>query len=96
MARDWSGRAAALAYFEKQLKWAKQCNDDNKELIQEAVNALRRSQDHTAIQRKLNEATSVLRNVRLCADLCGACQLSIDRFMQPRPSAETQPDSGGT
>ncbi len=54
-------RERALAYFERQLKMAKRLNDDEKEHLQEAVNALRRSQDHSAIQRRLNAVMSLLR-----------------------------------
>lgn len=64
MATDWSGRTAALQYFEEALRRAKRFNDDDKDLFQEAVNALRRSQDHTAIQTKLNDATKLLRELK--------------------------------
>jgi hypothetical protein len=63
MATDWSGRTAALTYFEKALKAAKRCNDEDRDHMQEAVNALRRSQDHTAIQTRLNTAMQALREV---------------------------------
>lgn len=63
MATDWSGRAAALKYFEEELQFAKRVNSENKELLQEAVNALRRSQDHTAIQTKLNDAMKAMRDI---------------------------------
>src|SRR5882672_11130872 len=63
MATDWSGRAAALKYYERELQFAKRVNAENKELVEEAVNALRRSQDHTAIQTKLNDATKALRDI---------------------------------
>lgn len=46
---------AALDYFSKLLKQAKRFNEDEKDLYEAAVNALRRSQDHTAIGNKLNE-----------------------------------------
>lgn len=52
MSRDWSTRTAAIAYFEKLVKELKRSNDEDKEIFEEALNALRRSQDHTAIQAK--------------------------------------------
>jgi hypothetical protein len=64
MATDWSGRTAALAYFEKALKAAKRFNDEDRDHMQEAVNALRRSQDHPAIHKKLNAAMAALREAR--------------------------------
>jgi hypothetical protein len=56
-------RERALAYFERELRLAKRLNEDDKEYVQEAVNALRRSLDHTAIQTKLNVAMSCLREL---------------------------------
>jgi hypothetical protein len=65
MATDWSARTAALEYFEKALKNVKRGDDDEmKELLEQAVNALRRSQDHTAIQNKLNAAMDLLRDLK--------------------------------
>lgn len=55
MTTDWRDRTAALDYFSKLLKQAKRFNEDEKDLYEAAVNALRRSQDHTAIGNKLNE-----------------------------------------
>lgn len=60
MATDWSARDEALECFEKLLKLAKRNNDDDKEMLQQAVNALRRSRDHTAIQNKLKALTEAL------------------------------------
>lgn len=53
MATDWSARTAAIEHFEKIVKQLKRANDDDKELYEAALHALRRSQDHTAIQNKL-------------------------------------------
>ena len=61
--RDWSTRTAALKYFEDWLKVSKQRNDGDKEIIEQAVNALRRSQDHTAIQDKLKSAIRCIRSI---------------------------------
>jgi predicted ATPase len=61
MATDWSARTAAIEYFEQAVRDLKRVNDDSKELYVQALNALRRSQDHTAIQNKLNEAMKVIR-----------------------------------
>jgi ribA/ribD-fused uncharacterized protein len=55
MPTDWSARTAAIEYFEKLVKQLKRVNDDDKELYEAALHALRRSQDHTAIQTKLTE-----------------------------------------
>lgn len=63
MATDWSGRTAAIAYFEPLVKQLKRTNDDDKEVYDEALRALRRSQDHTAIQTKLTTAMRALREV---------------------------------
>jgi hypothetical protein len=57
MARDWSQRDDALKYFER----VKRGGHVDYDYAEEAVNALRRSQDHTAIQNKLNAAMRVLR-----------------------------------
>lgn len=64
MATDWSDRAAAILYFEKAVKTLKRTNDEDKELYEAALHALRRSQDHTAIQTKLNNATKLLRELK--------------------------------
>lgn len=61
MATDWSDRTAAISYFEKEVKRLKRLNDEDKEIYEAALNALRRSQDHTAIQTKLNDATRIIR-----------------------------------
>lgn len=61
MATDWSTREGALRYFEEALRRATRFNDDDKGLYEQAVNALRRSQDHTAIQTRLNGAMKTLR-----------------------------------
>lgn len=63
MATDWSARTEALEYFENLLRILKRANDDDKEHYQQAVNALRRSQDHTAIQTKLNSVMLALRDL---------------------------------
>lgn len=62
MATDWSTRTA-VAYFEKAVKRLKRLNDEDKEIYEAALNALRRSEDHTAIQTKLNHATKALRDI---------------------------------
>lgn len=61
MATDWTSRTAALAYFEKATKTLKCVNDDDKEMYEQALNALRRSQDHTAIQTRLGGVMKTLR-----------------------------------
>jgi hypothetical protein len=96
MAPDWSGRDAALKYYEHELKIAKRHNSEDKELVEEAVNALRRSQDHTAIQNRLKEATNLLRNAALCdhpgSGLCQQCRDSIQKFVSPpEGKSERQP-----
>lgn len=91
MARDWSGRARALEYFEKELKLAKRFNSDEKELYEEAVNALRRSQDHTAIQTKL---TSAIRCIRSVAEMPAATH-EIDRALCKEWLAANWPDYKG-
>lgn len=63
MSRDWSARVAAIAYFEKLVKELKRCNDDDKEIFDEALHALRRSQDHTAIQARLTSAVRCIRSI---------------------------------
>jgi hypothetical protein len=53
-------RDKALARYEKLWREAKRFNDDDKEIFGEIVNALRRSQDHTSIQNRLNVMRKVL------------------------------------
>lgn len=67
MPRDWSGRDAALKYFEKH----KHLDDDGH--YAEAINALRRSQDHTAIQTKLQRTINALRVYTNCRHGCVDC-----------------------
>lgn len=69
MATDWAARTRALAYFEQCLKDSKRFNDDDRDHLEQAVNALRRSQDHTAIQAKLNVTTKALRELAESAEL---------------------------
>lgn len=87
MATDWSARTKAIAYFETVTKQLKRENDQDKALYEQALNALRRSQDHTAIQNRLKTATNLLRNVALCANegsgLCQQCRDSIAQFVTP-------------
>lgn len=54
---------AAIAYFEDVVKSLKRTNDEDKEVFEEALNALRRSQDHTAIQTKLTSAVRCIRSI---------------------------------
>jgi hypothetical protein len=79
MARDWSGRDAALKFFQK----TKYLDDSGH--YAEAINALRRSQDHTAIERKLKDATRLLQEVHMCAHagtgLCDRCKASVSEFL---------------
>lgn len=63
MPTDWSARTAAIEYFEKLVKQLKRVNDDDKEIYEAALHALRRSQDHTAIQTKLNQTLKLLREM---------------------------------
>jgi hypothetical protein len=77
MATDWSARTAALKYFETWLKTSKRVNDDDKEMIEQAVHALRRSQDHTAIQNKLNDAMKLIRKIASNPD-CGSATCGLD------------------
>lgn len=82
VATDWSARTAALEYFEKQLKLAKRANDEDRELLEQAVNALRRSQDHTAIQNRLNEATKIIRKIAANPDCASAsCGRACKEFL---------------
>ena len=60
MATDWSARTASIHYFEKLVKQLKRTNDDDKELYEAALHALRRSQDHTAIQNRLQAIKGAL------------------------------------
>lgn len=79
MATDWSGRDAAITYFEKVVRDLKWSNDEDKELYIEALNALRRSQDHTAIQTKLRATINVLRDlVESCEHDTGAPWPALD------------------
>jgi hypothetical protein len=79
MARNWSGRDAALKFFQK----AKHLDDSG--AYAEAINALRRSQDHTAIEKRLKDATRLLHEVHLCdydgAGLCDRCKQSVSEFL---------------
>ena len=82
MPTDWSAREAALAYFEKASKVLRSVNDDDKEHYIEAVNALRRSQDHTAIQNKLNAAVKLIRRIASNPDCASAtCGLDCKEFL---------------
>jgi len=59
MATDWTPRDNAIKYFEGMLTaWR---GYDEAVHYEQALNALRRSQDHTAIQNKLNEAMRLLK-----------------------------------
>lgn len=73
MTDRWENRTRALAYFEAQLKAAKRFNEDERDHYEQAVNALRRSQDHTAIQTKLqntiNENAVLEKQVRIAAGM---------------------------
>lgn len=60
---DWTLRTQALAYYEKAFKDAKRFNEEDMDMIEQAVNALRRSQEHTSIQTKLNSAVKVIRMI---------------------------------
>ena len=92
MARDWSGRARALTYFEDLWKLAKRVNDADKEHYEEAVNALRRSQDHTAIQNKL---TSAVRCIRSIAEMAASTH-EVDRALcQEWLDSNAQGKTGG-
>jgi len=73
MATDWSMRTAAIEHFEKLVKQLKRVNDDDKELYEQALNALRRSQDHTAIQTKLTQTMRALREYKNCRHGCVDC-----------------------
>lgn len=63
MATDWSDRTVAIPYFEKLVKQLKRANDEEAGVYEAALHALRRSQDHTAIQKKLTTAMRALREV---------------------------------
>lgn len=73
MSTDWSARTAAIEHFEKLVKQLKRTNDDDKEIYEAALHALRRSQDHTAIQTKLNQTTRALREYKNCRHGCVDC-----------------------
>ncbi len=79
MARDWSGRDAALRFFQKM----KHLDDSG--AYAEAINALRRSQDHTAIENRLKDATRLLQEVHLCDHpgngLCDRCKKSVSDWL---------------
>lgn len=90
MARDWSGREAALKYFQKHRHL------DDSGAFDEAINALRRSQDHTAIQNKLNAAMAALKNLVFMVrtsggtaghdeSLCRACEQAEEVIGQKVP-----------
>ena len=57
MARDWTGRDAALTFFQRH----KHLDDTGS--YEEAIRALRRSQDHTAIHNKLQGAVRIIRMI---------------------------------
>jgi len=61
MATDWTARDNAIKYFECMLSLAKRHRHDEAAHYEQALNALRRSADHTAIQTKLNEAMRQLK-----------------------------------
>lgn len=73
MATDWSARTAAIEHFEKLVKQLKRVNDDDKEIYEAALFALRRSQDHTAIQAKLTQTMRALRQYKNCRHACVDC-----------------------
>lgn len=54
-------RQAALWFFEQLKKQLQRIGDPDTDYYEQAVFALRRSQDHTAIQTKLNAAMRYLR-----------------------------------
>lgn len=90
MATDWTNRTRAIAYFEKLVKQLKRVNDDDKEMYVEALNALRRSQDHTAIQNRLNAAMKIIRTIADNPDCAGAsCGVACKEFVTaPTKSGE--------
>ena len=51
---DWTARTAAIEYFTKAARqsWG---DSEMRDLYEAAVHALRRSQDHTALQTRCNE-----------------------------------------
>jgi hypothetical protein len=59
MATDWSHRTKAIAYFEGMVHL--DCGEPETAHYKAALDALRRSQDHTAIQAKLQEAINKLK-----------------------------------
>ena len=90
MATDWANRTKALAYFEKASKMLRSANDDDKEMYIEAVNALRRSQDHTAIQNKLNAAMRVIRKIANNPDCSlASCGITCREFLAATEPPDT-------
>lgn len=82
MATDWSARDDALKYFQN----VPRGGHIDKEYAEQAVNALRRSQDHTAIQNKLNAAMELIRNIAsnpACA--LASCGLDCKEFLAAQP-----------
>ncbi len=85
MATDWSMRTLALRYFEK----VPRGGHIDKEYAEEAVNALRRSQDHTAIQDKLNAAVKLIRKIANNPDCASAsCGLDCKEFLAEKVPAK--------
>jgi hypothetical protein len=73
MATDWSARTAAIVHFEKLVKQLKRANDEEAEIYEAALHALRRSQDHSAIQTKLQNTLKALRHYKHCRHGCVDC-----------------------
>lgn len=73
MATDWTARDEAIGYFEGLVKQLKRRNHEDKELYEAALHALRRSQDHTAIQTKLQNTLKALRYYKHCRHGCVNC-----------------------
>ena len=63
MSTDWTDRDRAIDAYERIVKEAKSFDDADLWLYTEALAALRRSADHTAIQTLLQTAISLLRDV---------------------------------
>jgi hypothetical protein len=73
MSTDWSTRTAAIEYFEKLVKQFKKTRDEDTEIYEAALSALRRSQDHTAIQSKLQRTLKALGVYKDCRHACIDC-----------------------
>jgi hypothetical protein len=89
MATDWSARTEAIIYFDKLVRELKRAHDDETEIYDAALSALRRSKDHTALQSKLNAAMKIIRTIAENPDCAHAsCGQACRDFIGSAPSEE--------